>query len=230
MDNGVRISAAAMINRARQQEYIAQNTANINTDYYKSEDVYFSLDNRGEQQVVTQTDFSSGPMRATGNNLDIVMGNNFFLKAEDNSGAVSYVKNGKLSVDSQGQLNFKGFKILDTEGKPVIVNTPSDLEIRPNGDVFQAGLKTNTLDIVETTKDAKINPGTSNTYFLSSDGVMQPSGFMFLKQGYAEGSNVSNAKEILNMINVSHAYEASQKSLLSNDDVVNSTISQLGKF
>jgi flagellar basal body rod protein FlgG len=230
MDNGVRISAAAMINRARQQEYIAQNTANINTDYYKSEDVYFKTDNLGQQQVVTQTDFSSGPMRATGSNLDIILGDRYFLKAEDDNGTVSYVKNGKLSIDSQGQLNFKGFRILDTDSKPVIVNNASDLEIRPNGDVLQAGVKTNTLAVVEAAKDTPVKSGVSNTYFLSSDGVMQPSGFMFLKQGYAEGSNVSNAKEILNMINVSHAYEASQKSILANDDVVSRTISDLGKF
>lgn len=137
MDNAVRISAAAMTVKMQQHEITAQNSANIDTDYYKSHDVFFVNTGDDTPQTVETTDFSGGPVRNSGNPLDVTLGKNYFLKAEDGNGSAYYIKDGRLSMNSSGELTFQGMKILNTTGGSIKINSLADFRITQNGSCME---------------------------------------------------------------------------------------------
>ena len=49
-----------------------------------------------------------------------------------------------------------------------------------------------------------------------------------MSQGAIESSNVTPMAELVNLIAVSRAYEASQKSITSHDDLISKAINSLG--
>jgi flagellar basal-body rod protein FlgG len=230
MDNGVRISAAAMMARDTQNEFIAQNAANLTTDYYKAKEVFFVNNEGSDPEALTSVDVDAGAMKETKDNLDIVLGGKYFLKTVDDSGNTFYIKDGRLGVNSEGELSYQGYKVLDTQGETIKVANQEDITITKSGEVVQNGVATNTLAVVEADKNARISPGVNNMYVIDSKGVKTPEGYNFITQGYREASNVNMANEMIKTISMTHAYESSQKAILANDEAVSRAISDLGKF
>ena len=66
-------------------------------------------------------------------------------------------------------------------------------------------------------------------YFEAPDGANpQPVAEGKVVQGAIESSNVLPMEELVSLIQVSRAYEASQRSMLSHDDLVSKAINSLG--
>jgi|GEM_PF-1524559 flagellar basal-body rod protein FlgG len=230
MDNGIRISADAMTVKMQQHEITAQNTANIDTDYYKSKDLFFVDMDDGAPQTVETTDFSSGPVRNTGNPLDVTLGKNYFLKAEDGSGSAYYIKDGRLSMNSSGELTFQGMKILNTSGTSIKINSLSGFKITKNGSCMENNEVVGKLDIVQAGASARIVPQDNGAFKIDDDGVAAPAGYSLITQGMREGSNVNRVNEMIKMVNTLNSYEANQKLIQANDDAVEKAIAEFGKF
>jgi flagellar basal body rod protein FlgG len=230
MDNGVRIAAAAMMVRDRENEYVAYDTSNLSTDYYKSKEMFFVNGDDDTPQAQTSVNLDSGALKQTNNNLDVVLGSKYFLKTVDDQGTQYYIKDGRLGVNSSGELSYGDYKVLDTSGASVKVQNPADFMIKENGDVVQNGVVTNRLAVVEADKTTNISQSANNMYVIDANGVKTPAGYNLITQGYREASNVNMANEMIKSINTVHAYESSQKAIQANDEAVSRAISDLGKF
>lgn len=230
MDEGIRISAAAMVNRARQQEIIAQNIANINTDYYKAREIFYTNTDGITPEGNEIVNLESGVVNSSGKKLDITLKSNCFLKAMKEDGNVCYIRDGRLSVNDKGELVYKGYRLLDDKGRVIIINNPYELIILGNGDIVQDGKITNKIGIFEIDKDTMVRQNVDGTYIIDDPRLKTATGFDCIMQSFRESSNVDRVKEIINMIKTFHAYEASQKSILVNDEALSKTIIELGKF
>ena len=82
-------------------ETIANNMANSNTNGFKKDIISFyeALD----MQSISDTDFSQGPLRYTGNELDVALSSKGFFKIETPNG-LRYTRDGAFSINVEGTL------------------------------------------------------------------------------------------------------------------------------
>ncbi len=230
MDNAVRISAAAMMVREQQHEMTAQNSSNIDTDYYKSNELFYVNTEDDTPEAASTTDLSGGALRTTSNPLDVVLGKKYFMKAADDEGNIYYIKDGRLSLNSSGELTFNGMKILNTSGTSIKVQSLSDFKITQTGECMENNAVVDKIDIVQAGSQAKVTPRADGTFTINDAGVEAPSGYALITQGMREGSNVNRVNEMIKMVNTLNSYESNQKLIQANDDAVSKAITEFGKF
>ena len=80
-------------------DIISNNIANSNSPGFKKDSIHFS-DVLGE---VTYTSMSQGPIRQTGNNLDMAISGDGFLSVQTDQGTL-YTRAGNLTLNSAKQL------------------------------------------------------------------------------------------------------------------------------
>lgn len=131
---------------------ISNNVANLNTDGFKSTSVSFSdlysvdgngwnyegsnqeSNGMGVRLNVPITDFGSGELRQTDNDLDLALkGNGFLVLMKD--GQTYYARTGQFAVDKDGYISDKvnGYHlaVLDSSNQPVAVNVNSKRTFAP---------------------------------------------------------------------------------------------------
>ncbi len=241
MIKGLFISKAGMLPRQRQLEITANNLANMNTIGYKKDRVFFrhlidSLQGQDQQAADeamasgdVSTDFSTGPVRKTGNPLDVaIVGEGFFV-IETPQGKV-YTRNGNFTLDSQGRLITQdGYSVLGNGGEIQIAG--NDVSINEAGDILVEGKAVDRIRVVrfeDPTQLLKIG----STYFSPEEDaatVVQPEKVQ-LRQGYLEGSNVTGVSEVVEMIELYRQFELGQKAIASQDQTLDKLINDAGRM
>ncbi len=140
MSDGFYVGMAAASARQQQLDIIADNLANVTTPGFKATRPRFetALRNPGEGKILSSTisgglDMRPGAMMRTGNSLDIVPEEGTFLSVRAPSGQAMFTRNGKLSVDGDGQLLAGSHPLLDASGHTIIVPAGVTPAISPTG-------------------------------------------------------------------------------------------------
>ena len=68
-----------------------------------------------------------------------------------------------------------------------------------------------------------------DTYYLPIEGATEKEPESQIRQGYTEQSNVQVVSEMVNLINITRAFEAGQKVIRSVDSTMELAVSSLGK-
>ena len=143
MENTVLAVISRQMGIEREMDAIANNIANASTDGFKSERMMFSeyLQDIGNNQTIAfvkvagvTRDFTDGPIRTTGNPLDIAIRGEGFLKIETDDG-ILYTRSGRLHLDPTGMLvNADGQAVLGDSDLPILT-FPGDpaIIIDPDG-------------------------------------------------------------------------------------------------
>ena len=249
MDLSLYNSAAAMRTTARWQELIAENLASSNIAGFKKGSIAFDAvaggsltkDGAAETQnpadavfptVGTSTNFSEGAMRPTNVETDVAITGPGFFQVEMADGSTSFTRDGEFHWSAQGQL-------VTGEGNPVIssggyiTREPGNngpITIAPNGTVSQGGTAIGQIDMVEF-EDPSVLKRLSGSYYAAVDENSVPldAENSTLRQGYLESSNVSVVEEMANMITAMRLFEANQKVIQINDQLLGKTISDIGQ-
>ncbi|MFZ5632049.1 MAG: flagellar basal-body rod protein FlgF [Bacillota bacterium] len=185
--------------------------------------------NQGVAVTGVYTDHSSGILRETGKETDLALsGEGFFAFEVQEKGRarVLYSRDGELHRDAEGYLvDSRGHRIMG-EGGPVQVGSGS-FTVNPEGVVTTAGNEEIRLMIVEfpdKTRLAKEGDG----YFSAPAGEGTAAASPGVSQRYLENSNVDVSAEMVNMIEIMRAYEASQKLVQAQDGLLDSAINRVG--
>ena len=151
MPGEIYMAAAAALAYEKRLEVIANNLANVNTAGFKRDEVSFQAyltSAEGQAQAVqppyqtpqagssfwisyeSRTDFSPGPLKMTGNPLDLALNGKGFFSVESPSGTV-YTRRGNFTLSSEGVL-------VTQEGWPVQGEGGGEIRIEgrnggPNG-------------------------------------------------------------------------------------------------
>ncbi len=185
----------------------------------------------GNLPVSTESvDFSNGGMVNTKNPLDFAIQGNGFFGVQQNNGETLYTRNGQFHLDVEGNLvNNQGGVLLSPGGRPITVD-PEGGPISSNnqGELMQDGEVFSSFMITEF-----VNPQNlirSGGGFVVGD--EDPEGteieFPIVMQGYTEESNINPVIEMVNLIEISRAFEANQKVIQSYDDRSSKAIQALG--
>jgi flagellar basal-body rod protein FlgF len=208
---------------------ISHNLANLNTTAYRREDLMFEEVLRdtqngetGEislvQDVSSFYDLESGPMKATGNPLDLALNGDGYFTVETEDGP-RYTRDGSFNVNGDNQLvTHEGRLVLDDNGAPIEI--PEDagaIEVARDGTISTDQGQVATLDVSTFENEQALKRQADSLY---DPGDMQPQDVEApeVHQGMVEGSNVQGVVEMTQMMKVVKSYQSAQKMIESDNE------------
>ena len=186
---------------------------------------------RSTEYVVTDetyVDFSPGPIKVTGNPLDVAIDGQGFFKVKTPKG-VMYTRNGNFTMNEKGELVTQdGFQVLDTKGKPIVIKG-KNIAIGEDGTVWVDGGIVSRIAVVDFPNKKllikragqlfeNVDPAGNRERLLKSYRV---------EGGAVEMSNVNVVKEMVGMIETMRKFEAHQRVITTFSDTTGRLINQL---
>ena len=215
---------------ARQQALanISNNLANVNTTGFRKSRAGFEALLKGSKQrrqseginygrVRTMgIDFTQGPLRQTGRELDVAISGQGFFKVRNN-GQFLYTRNGNFYTDQNGTLKTaEGYEVLDSSSQPIQLPLVEGKKIF----IDQAGVisvdnrPTNARIQVFTLSDPSRLKRLGASLFQAPQGVRsRPTDQAAVVQKHLEGSNVNMVEEMVLMIDTQRKFESNLKAL-----------------
>ncbi len=194
MDSSLYIAFSAMEAEMHALDIAANNRANISTNGYREERSFLSAlkaaDGLYPQVGGTQPNLQSGPLVATGRDLDMAIEGEGFLVVQTDQGR-RYTRDGGLDRSKEGILvNRSGLPVLG-QGGPITL--PSGrIDIDADGRLMVAGAQVGRLLLVNLPPESLRRD--EGGYF-QVDGVTEvPATSSRLQQGFLEKSNVDPTK------------------------------------
>lgn len=246
MLRGLYSAASGMLSDLTRMDVISNNLANADSAGYKRQEVVqhaFNdlllrrLNDRSQMVSAGQaptvgllgtgsyvdgivTDFQPGPLKPTGNPLDLSLRDlpdqplQFF--AVQTPAGVRYTRTLSLQTLGGQLLNQDGYAVLGQNG-PVKVDG-QDLQVDESGRVIVGGRAVDQLQVVSFASDAGLQRvGQALYQATTQSGQAQTTGTPALLVGMQETSNVNPVLEMVRMIDVMRSYEAGQKAVQSED-------------
>lgn len=185
----------------------------------------------GAQIASSVTDFSQGTLTLTENKLDLAIVGDAFFTVELPDGTRAYTRSGNFSLNSEGKIvTQSGNLVLGRKGAPVTISG-GDVVVDTQGRILVDGIETDTLLLT--------SAASSNDLVKRGDSLYTSQNEMGLstepkdlhsevRQGYLEASNVSMIKEMVDMINVTRAYETNQKMIQIQDATLDKAVNSVG--
>lgn len=256
MSGEMYMAASAALAYEKRLEVVANNLANVNTAGFKRDDVAFQAfitSENGESLPVippypqplqassfwvayqSRTDHSPGPLRATGNPLDLAINGKGFFTVESPEGTV-YTRRGNFTLSPEGVLVTQEGWPVQAAGGEIRLDGRSGgpagpaLSIGEDGLVQVNGRDVGRLQIAEFAEPqtlVKIGQG----YFKASspDGAFQEAGDARVAQGFLEMSNVQAVQMMTEMIEILRGYESYQRVIRSIDETTARSINEVGR-
>ncbi len=221
------------------QASVAQNLANVSTDGYRAAehrlravqvnaqgpDAWRTLPTRAlAVDAATHTDFSQGPMLATGRNLDVAIKGKGFIALAMPDGSEAYTRAGSLTLDVNGTLmTQKGIPVAG-DGGAITIPPDSKITIGEDGTISvvpESGAQNivNAIGRIKLVEPAEADVVRGDDgLFRMADGAAQPaSDTARIASGFIEGSNVSAVEQMVAMISLSRQFEMQIKMLQNAD-------------
>lgn len=241
MNIGLYLGASALGALERWQEATAHNIASSSTPGFRKREVEFSVDGVGAipsgkaNGNTTQSaqfpssrvsvNFKPGQFVGTGRELDVAIRGEGFFEVQTADGGRAYTRSGSFYTNNERTLvDAQGNSVLGEGGAPIqLLQEGGQLAIAPDGTISQGDRAIGKLTIQRFDNQQALVPLSGGLFAANGQApqtVEQPS----LMQGSLETSNVQPVEEMVNLIQISRAYEAAQKVITSRDDTMDKTI------
>jgi flagellar basal-body rod protein FlgF len=220
MDSSVYVLGNRMDGLADNLQLIAGNLANANTPGFKRSVGRFTAalqQARSSPSGATwavldgdRIDFSAGPTRRTGRSLDLaIRGDAFFVL--DTPAGRCYSRKGRLYVNTDGELtDGAGNRFAGRGGSISIPPGAADVQVAPDGQVSAGGSAVGRLMLVDIRDRTGLVPQGAGLYRDTSGSEARAVGSEVI-QGAIEESNVNPMLELVGLLEVMRAYEASAR-------------------
>lgn len=253
MIRGLYTSGWSMMANARKMDVITNNLANANTNGFKKDGVVFESfpealtqrikDTNGNNSAIGSMSLGSdvgeihtynnpGQAVKTDRNLDFSIndnGNSYFaIGVTQPNGDIQeyYTRDGAFSLDALGRLvNKDGNIVMGQNG--AITLKGDNFSVLSDGKIIQNNNQVGAIKIVTFTNPETLRKFGNNMVNTTGQTVQAPFTGQVM-QGYIEQSNVNVVKEMVDMISVTRAYEASQKALQAQDGTLEKAVNEVG--
>ncbi len=181
------------------------------------------------------TYYTQGQLNNTGNdfNFAIANANNAFftLGKPDDKGNVTdyyYTRNGSFTLNTNNQMvdTANGYLLIGSKG-PIKLIGSEPIEVTNNGEIIQNGQSVGNMLITEF-QDPTMLEKYGNNLFSNTNSSKTQAFSGIVQQGYLEESNVNIVREMVNMIEVMRAYEANQKMIQQQDNILGKAVNDVG--
>ena len=230
------VSAASGL-RARMEslDLLANNMANAGTAGYKADREFYNLylapEAAGNEAPVTLpvierqwTDFSTGTLRSTGNDLDLALSSKGFFAVNGPSGTL-YTRNGSFQVSGGNLVTTEGYPVRLAGGGALQFDPSRPLEVAADGSVKQNGQALGQLEIVDFS-DPAAAVKVGRNYFR---GPAKAAGVAQVQQGKLEDSNANPAESAVRLVSVMRQFEMLQKAVSMGGEMNRRAIEEVAK-
>ncbi|TGE32640.1 flagellar hook-basal body protein [Desulfosporosinus sp. Sb-LF] len=247
MIRGLYTSASGMLATQTQSEVIGDNVSNAKTPGYKEQlasNISFPsllIERMGGNQAseavqigglgtgigVDRITLSNlqGSLQTTGLKTDLALTSPGYFVVQTPEGE-RYTRNGHFLKDGNGMLTTPdGYALLGEKGP--IGPLSSNFDVRSDGTIMDGGRLVDVLRVVEIPVDALRRQGQS---LYGASQPVQVSTTAQLLQGSIETSNVDLSGQMVQMITVMKAYEANQRMIQTQDEMLGKAVNEVGKI
>lgn len=225
------IGLSRLVTLRQQVDTVARNIANQSTTGYKNEGLRFQeyLTEAKEEDVRSSplrslvaatafTDFSAGPLQATGNSTDVaVIGDGFFVVGVP--GGERYTRNGAFTFDAKGQLVTLGGQPVMTSSGPIRVSQQDGpVMIGPDGSISTGKGSIGRLRIVQFADQRQLIAGSGGLFSAAASPSDIAANKVRLAIGVLEGSNVKTVQEMSKLVAATRAYDQVANAVLRESD------------
>lgn len=233
------VLASRVMTTQREFTAVADNVANVNTQGFRKLELEFRETISKPRAHATASyvedralhvSQAQGVMEQTGNPLDMAIGGEGFF-AIDVNGTRQYTRRGQFVINSEGTLvTPEGYGVLDSAGQPIQVPAGStQVKVGDDGTLSSEGGQFANLGVFTFSKDdlPKLERAGNIAFVPMLGATPLPLETARIKQGVLEASNVNAVEEMVNMQNVSRAYESSIRLMKSLEDLESRAIRNL---
>ncbi len=224
MDRMIYTSMSGAKAALQRQDTLANNLANVSTNGFRAELTAFrAVPVRGDGastrvfsiESTPGYNDQSGPITATGRNLDVAMTGNAWLGVQALDGTEAYTRAGSLQVNSEGVLVTESGLQVNGDGGAITVPANASVDIAQDGTVTarvgnQKPTPVGRLKLV--TPEAPMSRGTDGL-FRADSGDLTADPAARIQSGALEGSNVSPVETMVGMIAAARQFEHQMKLL-----------------
>lgn len=206
-------------------ETVANNMANMNTNGFKKNIISFNQ--ALEMTSISKIDFTKGPVRYTGNELDVALDSKGFFQVQTANG-IRYTRDGAFKLDEAGTLvTGNGHSVLGQNG-PITIDG-SKVSIGGDGQIQVNGEPADRLMVVdfENLQLLKKEGGSYYSY-TGEENEISAVEDVRVQQNYLESSNVNSTEEMIKMIETYRAFESVQKAIQSIDKINEKMVNDYG--
>ena len=236
MENSIFVGLSRQVALQKQMDIIANNIANMSTPGYRGHNMVFTeyveklkgnpdplsmvLD-YGQYQVT-----DAGPLKQTGNTLDVaIQGPGYFgIQTAD---GVQYTRAGNFQVNVNGELtDGRGRLVADAGGGTIVIpDGETEIMIDEKGMIATPEGQVGQLMVVEFENIQTLEAQGNGLYKATAAAL--PVDESRVMQGMLEGSNVNPVIEMTRMIEVSRAYQSTQRLIQAEHDRQRSMIQKM---
>ena len=181
----------------------------------------------------TYTSFDQGALEETGRGLDVaLLGDGFFTVAEGDE--VRYTRDGRFVPNGEGELVMVAgdgrCRVLDAGGSPVMIDPAlGEVHVGNDGTVYQgetAVARLGVVDFDDHTMLRKVGKSVFENVGAADPVPATPD----VKGGYVERSTVDPVAGLINMIEVTRAYELNARMISLQDDTLGQAVTRIGRI
>lgn len=257
MVKGLYTAYTGMINQQKRLDVMTNNLANSATSGFKKEgtvtqsfDHMYAIKIRDSSEAYlnrrigsvslgakigeTYRDYSQGAFQVTDNTFDFALdgqgffGISFTSKAGETS--IKYTRDGAFTLTQDGFLVTKdGDFVLNTQGNPIQLSTVADIKVDTLGQIYEDGVLADRLGVFDF-EDYNYLEKYGENLLQPVEGAVMAEAPGRVRQGYLEASNVNVINEMVEMINITRAYETNQKVIQTIDQTLDKVVNQVGKL
>jgi len=242
MANADYVSLSLATALQRSMDMAAHNMANASTAGYKTTHPLFEAvqpDGQDDEAISyvedrgTYLNTSQGALVATGNPLDLALSGTGWLSYQTDAGATAYGRDGRLTINAEGQLTtLEGRPVLNPGGTPITLpqTLGQDIAISSDGTIADAeGGVLGQIGIVRVPDVGKLVPIGGGLYLYGEGGGnVTADADTTLSQGFVEQSNVQPIVEMTRLMDIQRAYERAAKLMTDSNDLTRQAIQRLG--
>jgi flagellar basal-body rod protein FlgF len=244
---GLYTSATAMLATQKQSEVIGDNVANIKTPGYKEQlasNISFpslliqrmggnlpsgivQIGGLGTGVGVDRVALSNvqGALQTTDLKTDLALTSPGYFVVQT-PGGERYTRNGHFQLDANGMLQSPDGYALQGGNGP-IGPLSSEFSVKADGTIMDKGQMLDRLRVVDIPVEALKREGQS---LYRATQPIQVSTTAQVLQGSIEASNVDLSGQMIQMMTVMKAYEANQKVIQTQDEMLGKAVNEVGKI
>jgi len=187
----------------------------------------------GSDVYATPTNFEQGQIAMNGNTFSFALsGPGFFAVQNQQTGAITYTRDGSFMRAADGTLTtVDGSSVLDAAGHTIPMPALGKIEVGTDGAVNVDGVTSANIGVFEFNNVNALQPqgATGYTIIPGQNAGIRPATQTSVLQYSEEKSNGDVVKSIVDLITAERWFDANEKSITTQDDATNLSISAVGK-
>ncbi|MGC4072514.1 MAG: flagellar hook-basal body protein [Nibricoccus sp.] len=250
MNIGVYQSAASLTALERWQDVTAQNVTASQVTGYRKRTVEFSgvpmgaiepdpgknkIGNGDTPQPLFPkaeygVSFKNGENYPTQRPLDFAIEGNGFFELKRPDGSLTYTRAGSFHISPERTLvSSDGYELLNKDGSPVqLVAGAGELAVVEDGLLVQGTTQLGRIGLKNFSSPSDLTPVAAGFFDPKEGAEAVDVENSLIIQGNLEGSNVTPMQEMIALVQIARAYEANQKSMTTQDQILGRAIESLG--